>query len=84
MTENQAYDQGAQHPLDWHANGLPAIRKEVEPDAIMTRSGQIIIHTDNQAGIFETDKTAGKTVHRSLFYDDIPEPEPEGSDSVAY
>jgi hypothetical protein len=83
-TESQAYSQGAQAPLDWHANGLPAVRKEVEPEANFDRRGHMVIHTENQAAIFETEKTKDKNVHRSFFFDEVEEPQAEGPTSTAY
>jgi hypothetical protein len=77
MNEDQAYSPGAEHPMNQYNvkfNDLPAVRKEVEPDANFNRNGQMVIHTPNQANIFETEKTANKNVHRSFFFDDLPDP----------
>ena len=72
--ESDAYSPGAMDVYNVNANGLPAARKEREPDAIFDRQGHMIIHTENQANIFETDKTRDSNVHRSMFFDEQPDP----------
>jgi hypothetical protein len=76
--EKDAYSPNAlDHPMDEYtvkANGLPAVRKEVEPDAWFDRQGHMVIHTPNQANIFETEKTKEKNVHRSPWFDEEPNP----------
>lgn len=81
MTEDQAYSPGAMDQYNVKANGLPSVRKDNEQDAHFDRQGNMMIYTENQANIFETEKTPN--VHRSMFFE-LPDPAEPYDDSTAY
>lgn len=71
MTENEAYSEGAEQPVDDAANmdgPLPLPRKGQDEAAWMEKSGRIYVHDAEQAAVFETPKNADGSVVRSPMY----------------